>query len=134
MKLLTSIAFLSTASAFAPQLSNVRVSPVKPLQYGWDEYNKMMSQPAAPAAPPAPATPPPVAPPAAYSPPAPAAPVAPPAPAAPQADDQEPMSKAWAATVKYDPSKDIFPTFPPHYRTFDEIWAEFQAKKAAGQI
>jgi hypothetical protein len=44
------------------------------------------------------------------------------------------MSQAWAAKVDYDPSTDVFPEFPPHFRSFDEIWAEFQAKKAAGQL
>jgi hypothetical protein len=44
------------------------------------------------------------------------------------------MSLAWAAHTTYDPSTDVYPVFPPHFRTFDEIWAEFQAKKAAGQI
>mmetsp|Transcript_15209 Transcript_15209/g.18509 ORF Transcript_15209/g.18509 Transcript_15209/m.18509 type:complete len:123 (-) Transcript_15209:215-583(-) len=119
--LITSLALLSTASAFAPSLNSPRISAVKPLNYGWDEYQKQ----AAPAAPVAPA--------AYVAPPAPAA--APPAaPAAAEIEDDVPMSQAWASKVNYDPSQDTFPTFPAHYRTFDEIWAEFQAKKAAGQI
>jgi hypothetical protein len=44
------------------------------------------------------------------------------------------MSKAWAAKVDYDPSKDVFPVFPPGFKTFDQIWAEFQANKAAGRV
>lgn len=145
-------------SAFAP-LSQSR--PNTRLNYGWNDYQQSLSQPAAPAAP-APAYPPaqpaqpaypaapaqPAAPayppaqpaaPAAYAPPAqPAAPAAPAPPASPPApeeiEEDEPMSKAWAAKVTYDPSQDVFPVFPPHYKTFDQIWAEFQAAKAAGQI
>ena len=133
MKLATTIilAAAGTASAFSPLGANVRTSAVKPLNYGWDQYNAAKAAPAAPA-PPAPAAP--VAPPAPV-PPVAAAPVAPVAPAAPAAVvEDEPMSQAWAAQVDYDPSTDVFPEFPPHYRSFDEIWAEFQAKKAAGQL
>lgn len=157
-------------SAFAP-LSQSR--PNTRLNYGWNDYQQSLSQPAAPAPayppaqpaqpaypaapaapaypaapaqPAAPAYPPaqPAAPaaPAAYAPPAqPAAPPAPAAPAPPasppspeEIEEDEPMSKAWAAKVTYDPSQDVFPVFPPHYKTFDQIWAEFQAAKAAGQI
>ena len=137
------LAAITGTSAFAP-LSQSRASAVKPLNYGWDDYNK--SQAAAPAAP-APAAPAPPAyaapaPPAyaapaapaapvAYAPPAPAAYAAPAAPAAPASPEpiveDEPMSKSWAAKITYDPSKDVFPVFPPHYRTFDAIWADFKA-------
>ena len=69
--------------------------------------------------------------------PPPAAPVAPAAPAAPapveeEKEDTMAMSAAWK--VDYDPSTDTFPTFPPGYPTFDQIWQDFQAKKARGEI
>jgi hypothetical protein len=125
------LAAITGTSAFAP-LSQSRASAVKPLNYGWDDYNK--SQAAAPAAPApaAPAAPAPAAPaPPAYAAPAPAAYAAPAAPAAPASPEpiveDEPMSKSWAAKITYDPSKDVFPVFPPHYRTFDAIWADFKA-------
>merc|ERR1712032_650885 len=132
-----------------------RDSAVKPLSYGWNQIPGQAGnappsggQPAFPAQPANPFGPsfptqPNPAPPAAapaYPAPAPAA-AAPPAPAAPApaepVDDpleDEPMSKAWAAKVTYDRSQDVFPEFPPGYRTFDEIWADFQAKKARGEI
>ena len=146
------------SSAFAP-LSQSR--PNTRLNYGWNDYQQSLSQPAAPApayppaqpaqpaypaAPAQPAAPayPPAQPaaPTAYAPPAqPAAPPAPAAPAPPaspaspeEIEEDEPMSKAWAAKVTYDPSQDVFPVFPPHYKTFDQIWAEFQAAKAAGHF
>ena len=127
MKLSSTIilATITGTAAFAP--NSQRISAVKPLNYGWDDYQNSLSAPAAPAAPPAPAAP------AAYAPPAPVAPapVAPvaPAPVAPVApvEDDEPMSLAWAAKVDYDPSQDVFPVFPAHYRTFDQIWADFKA-------
>jgi|AntRauTorckE5430_2_1112549.scaffolds.fasta_scaffold02362_4 hypothetical protein len=105
-------------------LSQSRSSAVKPLNYGWDAVN------AAAAAPPA--APAPVV----AQPPAPAAAAAPPAspPAPKTVEEDEPMSKAWAAKVDYDPSKDVFPVFPPGFKTFDQIWAEFQANKAAGRV
>lgn len=118
---------ISGTTAFT-SLSQSRNSAVKPLNYGWDDYNKAKAAPAAPAAP-APVA---AQPPAYVAPPAPAAPVAPAAPAAVVED--EPMSKAWAAKVNYEPSKDVFPVFPAHYRTFDQIWADFQAAKGAGKI
>eukprot|EP00558_Chaetoceros_sp_UNC1202_P004157 CAMPEP_0197246614 /NCGR_PEP_ID=MMETSP1429-20130617/18388_1 /TAXON_ID=49237 /ORGANISM="Chaetoceros sp., Strain UNC1202" /LENGTH=125 /DNA_ID=CAMNT_0042707319 /DNA_START=47 /DNA_END=424 /DNA_ORIENTATION=- len=117
------LAAISNASAFAPT-SQARVS--SSLSYGWDDYAAAKAAPAAPAAPVAPAAP--AAPAAAAAPPAaaPAAPV--------EAEEDVPMSLAWAAKVDYDRSEDIFPTFPANYRTFDEIWAEFQADKAAGRL
>jgi len=125
---------ISGASAFT-SLSQSRRSTS--LNNGWDDYYNAQAAAAAPA-PAAPAAP-------AYAPPAPAAPAAPayvPPPAAPAAaappappaapvvEDDEPMSAAWAAKVDYDPATDTFPVFPAHYRSFDEIWAEFQASKA----
>jgi len=129
MKLSAAIIIISATAihAFSPMSSrsHSRESAVKPLNYGWEEYQKAMSGGAAPAPAPAPKAP------SYAAPPAPAA--APPA-APKQSDADVPMSKAWAAKVDYDPSKDTFPKFPPGYRTFDEIWAEFKAKKAAGLI
>lgn len=106
-----------------------------------DEYQRQMQAMMKPKAPSAPA------PPAYVAPPAPAAPpayVAPPAPAAPQSAEfinpnaiQETDGTAgmgWAAKVKYNPDEDVFPVFPPHYKTFDQIWAEFQADKRAGKF
>mmetsp|Transcript_16271 Transcript_16271/g.30795 ORF Transcript_16271/g.30795 Transcript_16271/m.30795 type:complete len:131 (-) Transcript_16271:2053-2445(-) len=129
MKLSAAIIIIISATAinaFSPisSRSQSRKSPVEPLYYGWDEYQKAVSGGAAPA--PAPQQPPSYA--------APPAPAAAPPVAPQQPDDDVPMSKAWASKVDYDPSKDTFPTFPPGYRTFDEIWAEFKAKKAAGLI
>jgi hypothetical protein len=131
MKLSAAILIISAGAihAFSPisGTNQSRKSAVGPLNYGWDEYQKAMSGGAAPA--PAPAAQPP----SYAAPPAPAA--APPAaPQQPAVEDDVPMSKAWASKVDYDPSQDKFPTFPPGYRTFDEIWAEFKAKKAAGLI
>ena len=107
---------------------------------GMDAYDAYMRQMqggggAAPAAP-APAAPAPVpaaGPPSWGAPPA-AAPAAP--PAAPAVEEEEdtavvPTSFDYGK-VDYDPSKDVFPTFPPDYPTFEEIWAKFQAKKASG--
>jgi hypothetical protein len=135
------------ASAFTP-LSISRQSTV--LKYSMDEYQRQMQSMMnpAPAAPPAPVAPPAYAPPAeapaAYAPPAPAAPPAyasPPVPAQPPAPAQPPIQETegtagmgWAAAVNYNPDEDVFPVFPPHYKTFDQIWAEFQAAKAAGKI
>ena len=105
---------------------------------GMDAYDAYMRQMkggggAAPAAPaPAPAAGPPSwgGPPAA----APAAPAAP--PAAPVVEEEEDAAAVPTSfdygKVDYDPSKDVFPTFPPDYPTFEEIWAKFQAKKASG--
>jgi len=114
---------ISGTTAFT-SLSQSRSSAVKPLNYGWDAVNAAAAAPVAPA---------PVAPaPVAAQPPAPVA--APPAPAAAAVVDDAPMSTAWAAKVDYDPSKDVFPTFPPGFKTFDQVWAEFQAAKAAGKL
>ena len=124
MKLSTSIliASIAGASAFSPLPVAQRVSAVKPLNYGWDQYYQNQKAPA----PPAPAAP--------AAPPAPVAPPAPPAAQAPPAPVVEEKKSGWDSTNKYDRSKDVFPTFPPHYRSFEEIYAEFQANKAAGRI
>uniref|UniRef100_A0A7S3Q4W8 Uncharacterized protein n=1 Tax=Chaetoceros debilis TaxID=122233 RepID=A0A7S3Q4W8_9STRA len=115
---------ISGATAFT-SLSQSRRSTS--LNNGWDDYYNAAPAPAAPAAPVY--APPPAAPAApAYVPP-PAAPAAA-APAAPVVEEDEPMSAAWAAKVDYDPATDVFPVFPAHYRSFNEIWAEFQASKA----
>ena len=108
---------------------------------GMDAYDAYMRQMqggggAAPAPAPAPAAPAPAAaagPPSWGALPA-AAPAAP--PAAPAVEEEEdtavvPTSFDYGK-VDYDPSKDVFPTFPPDYPTFEEIWAKFQAKKASG--
>jgi len=63
---------------------------------------------------------------------APAAAPAAPAPVEEEKEDTMAMSAAWK--VDYDPSTDTFPTFPPGYPTFDQIWQDFQAKKARGEI
>lgn len=129
MKLSAAILITSATAiqAFSPISNNhVRKSAVKPLNYGWDEYQKALSGGGG-----APAPAPAAQPPSYAAPPAPAA--APPA-APQQPDDDVPMSNSWASKVDYDPSQDKFPTFPPGYRTFDEIWAEFKANKAAGMM
>mmetsp|Transcript_14911 Transcript_14911/g.21093 ORF Transcript_14911/g.21093 Transcript_14911/m.21093 type:complete len:128 (-) Transcript_14911:256-639(-) len=118
MKISATIAALCLyqASAFTvrPNIAP-RVSAVKPLQYGWDAVNK--AAPAAPAAPPA-----------APAPPAAAAPPAP--PAAEEVDDAAPAAGSWG--TEYDPSKDVIPEPPAGARSWDVIFSEFQAKKAAG--
>jgi hypothetical protein len=92
----------------------------------FEEYLKQRGNgPAAPAA---------AAPAAAPAAPPPAAPVAPAAPAPVEEEKEDTMAMSAAWKVDYDPSTDTFPTFPPGYPTFDQIWQDFQAKKARGEI
>eukprot|EP00562_Extubocellulus_spinifer_P017038 CAMPEP_0178609012 /NCGR_PEP_ID=MMETSP0697-20121206/38433_1 /TAXON_ID=265572 /ORGANISM="Extubocellulus spinifer, Strain CCMP396" /LENGTH=134 /DNA_ID=CAMNT_0020247587 /DNA_START=77 /DNA_END=482 /DNA_ORIENTATION=- len=122
MRILISALAIGSAAAFAPTLSDQL----------YDAYMKQMQGGGAPAAPPAPAAAAPA--PAPWgAPPAAAAPAAPPAPVQEEEEDDNAIPTSFDyGKVDYDPSKDVFPTFPPDYPTFEEIWAKYQAKKATG--
>ena len=105
---------------------------------GMDAYDAYMRQMqggggAAPAPAPAPAAPAPAAGPPSWGAPPATAPASPPAaPAVEEEEDTAVPTSFDYGKVDYDPSKDVFPTFPPDYPTFEEIWAKFQAKEASG--
>mmetsp|Transcript_4395 Transcript_4395/g.4915 ORF Transcript_4395/g.4915 Transcript_4395/m.4915 type:complete len:125 (+) Transcript_4395:68-442(+) len=109
--LLAAFCLVQASSAFTTVLPHTvsRVSAVKPLSYGWDAVNK----PAAPAAPPAAAAPPVVE-----------------EEKDVDTDGVAPMGGAWGTT--YDPATDVIPSPPAGARSWEEIYSEFQAKKASG--
>lgn len=134
-------AFGTPATAFVPPSSTVTSSNivVNMGNGGMDAYDAYMRQmqgggaaPApAPAQAPAPAAPA-AGPPSWGAPPAAAAAAPPAAPGVEEEEDVAVPTSFDYGKVDYDPSKDVFPTFPPDYPTFEEIWAKFQAKKASG--